>query len=155
MTRREKKEEDAGRNKSAHRVGEMETCRRSNRKEKRGGFCVVVVLSLWLCCMETGNGAVTHGKWADGSDKAGKWLRKSKQVGADAAERTGLGELKEHYNEKKTLFWVEYLMQNSLFEMLEESARLKLDEGDFRSLRSVQVHFNQNLKQFVPKLFCV
>lgn len=57
---------------------------KETRRKRR--FCVAVVLSLWLCSTETGNGAVTHRKWADGRDKAGKRLRKSKQVHADTAE---------------------------------------------------------------------
>lgn len=49
-------------------------------KENREDWCVISL----IVSTETGNGAVTHRKWADGGDKAGKWLRKSKQVRSDA-----------------------------------------------------------------------
>lgn len=54
-----------------------------NSKKKQGELVVWCVISL-IVSTETGNGAVTHRKWADGGDKAGKWLRKSKQVRSDA-----------------------------------------------------------------------
>ena len=53
-------------------------------KENREVCCVISL----IVSMETGNGAVTHRKRADGSDKAGKWLRKSKQARSDAKRIT-------------------------------------------------------------------